>query len=127
MRWKTGQAKHGDSQLKRLDGISRVLADLTALAAPKGASFCEAVVWVPKLQDDSFYLQPCHTVTRVEERLPTKLAKLICLSGFLLMGAFQILTPGARPGCSGENIRKRFQAMETSLHVFHTLLCTEYK
>lgn len=34
----------------------------------------------------------------------------------MLMRAVKIVTPGARPSCSGENIRERFQAMET-LHV----------
>lgn len=93
-----------------------MLVDLTALAASETEPSCEVVVHVPKTWDDSFYLQSCHSVISLVEKLLSKLLNLLCLSSFMLMRAFEIVTPGARPGCSGENTRERFQAMET-LHV----------
>jgi len=90
-----------------------VLAKLAALAAAEKEPSCEVAVDVLKMRDDSFYLQTCHSVVSLERKLLSKLLNLICLSSFMLMRAFEIVTPGAKPDCSGENTRERFQAMET--------------
>lgn len=76
----------------------------------------EDVMCLPKMHEGSFCLQIHQSVISLEAKLLSKLLDLICLFSLMLMRAVEIVTPGARPSCSGENIRERFQAMET-LHV----------
>lgn len=77
---------------------------------------CETVTCVPKMHEGSFCLQIHQSVISLEAKLLRELLGLICLFSLMLMRAAEIVTPGARPSCSGENIRERFQAMEI-LHV----------